>query len=214
MQRRFRGCVPGGPPLPEFLPAIGPRRARVALFTGCVADAIFRQTHWATARVLQHNGCDVVTPRDQVCCGAIHYHSGADAPAMQMAQAKNAAAFDAAGVDAVIVNVAGCGSMLKDYGHIAHEARHDGKNGMKAESLKSLALAKMKDVSEFLAELGTDSHRRRNQTAGRLPGRLPSRARAAEFASSRASFWRTCRGSKSSPSPNRKSAAGPREAII
>ncbi len=57
------------PQLPEFLPAIGPRRARVALFTGCVADAMFRSTHWATARVLQQNGCDVVIPRDQACCG-------------------------------------------------------------------------------------------------------------------------------------------------
>src|SRR5262249_43017125 len=120
MQRFLPRLVPGGAALPEFLPAIGPKRARVALFTGCVADAVFRHTHWATARVLQQNGCDVVVPRNQVCCGAIHYHSGADAPAMTSAQ-QNAAVFDAAGVDAVIANVAGCGSMLKDYGHIAHE---------------------------------------------------------------------------------------------
>ncbi len=150
MQRFLPRLVPGGPPLPEFLPAIGPRRARVALFTGCVADAVFRHAHWATARVLQHNGCDVVVPRNQVCCGAIHYHSGADAPAMQMAQA-NAATFDAAGVDAVIVNVAGCGAMLKDYGHIAHEL--EPQNAALGDSLSRCA-AKMKDVSEFLAELG------------------------------------------------------------
>ena len=62
--------------LPEFLPAEGKRRARVALFTGCVADAMFRHTHWATARVLQKNGCDVFIPRSQVCCGAIHFHAG------------------------------------------------------------------------------------------------------------------------------------------
>lgn len=150
MQRFLPRLVPGGPALPEFLPAIGPRRARVALFTGCVADAVFRHAHWATARVLQQNGCDVVVPRQQVCCGAIHYHSGAAAPAMELAQT-NSAAFDSAGVDAVIVNVAGCGSMLKDYGHIAHEL--EPANAGLHDSLERCA-AKMKDVSEFLADLG------------------------------------------------------------
>ena len=140
----------GGPRLPEFLPAIGPRRARVALFTGCVADAVFRHTHWATARVLQQNGCDVVVPRQQVCCGAIHYHSGADRPAIELART-NAATFDAADVDAVIVNVAGCGSMLKDYGHIAHEL--EPQNTDLHQRLEGCA-AKMRDVSEFLCELG------------------------------------------------------------
>ena len=65
------------PALPSFLPAIGKRRARVALFTGCVADVMFRHTHWATARVLQENGCDVIVPANQNCCGAIHFHAGA-----------------------------------------------------------------------------------------------------------------------------------------
>lgn len=65
-----------GPKLPKFLPAIGRRRARVAFFVGCVADAMFRHTHWATLRVLQHNGCDVLVPAGQGCCGAIHFHAG------------------------------------------------------------------------------------------------------------------------------------------
>jgi len=150
MQSFLPKLQPGGSRLPDFLPAIGPKRARVALFTGCVADAVFRHTHWATARVLQQNGCEVVVPRQQVCCGAIHYHSGADLPAMELAKT-NAAAFDAAGVDAVIVNVAGCGSMLKDYGHIAHEL--EPQNAALHESLARCA-SKMRDVSEFLAELG------------------------------------------------------------
>jgi glycolate oxidase iron-sulfur subunit len=150
MQRFLPRLVAGGPPLPEFLPAAGPKRARVALFTGCVADAVFRHVHWATARVLQHNGCDVVIPRQQACCGAIHYHSGADAPALDLART-NAAAFDAAEVDAVIVNVAGCGSMLKDYGHIAREL--EPQNTALHETLSQCA-SRMKDVSEFLAELG------------------------------------------------------------
>jgi glycolate oxidase iron-sulfur subunit len=138
------------PPLPELLAPVGKRRARVALFTGCVADAMFGATNWATARVLQFNGCEVVVPRQQVCCGAIHYHSGAGTPALQLAQA-NAAIFNADEVDAVIINVAGCGSMLKDYGHIAHElaptddACHD--------QLQKFA-HKVRDVSEFLMALG------------------------------------------------------------
>ena len=69
--------------------AAGDRQAprRVALFTGCVADVMFRHTHWATARVLQQNGCDVVVPPDQVCCGAIHFHAGSSEPARELADA-------------------------------------------------------------------------------------------------------------------------------
>jgi glycolate oxidase iron-sulfur subunit len=150
MQRFLPKLQPGGPQLPELLPAVGTRRARVALFIGCVADAAFRHVHWATARVLQQNGCEVVVPRNQACCGAIHYHSGADTPALDLAQ-KNASAFNDAGVDAVIVNVAGCGSMLKDYGHIAHEL--DPQNKLLLEDLERCS-AKVRDVSEFLADLG------------------------------------------------------------
>jgi glycolate oxidase iron-sulfur subunit len=165
---------PSAPTMPEFLPAIGARRARVGLFAGCVAQAMFPQTNWATARVLQANGCDVVVPRSQGCCGAIHYHSGAAGPALEFA-ARNAAAFDVAKLDAVIVNVAGCGSMLKDYGHIAEEASRSSGGGVSAKNVigenttggqaasatrtdRVAALAgfasKVRDVSEFLAELG------------------------------------------------------------
>ena len=120
MQDLLPTLQPRGPAIPEFLPAFGPRRARVGLFTGCVADAMFHHVNWATARVLQRNGCDVYTPQTQACCGAIHYHSGASEPAIDLAQT-NAKAFATNDLDAVIVNVAGCGSMLKDYGHVAHE---------------------------------------------------------------------------------------------
>jgi glycolate oxidase iron-sulfur subunit len=122
--------------------AHGPRRARVALFLGCVADAMFPETNAATARVLQQNGCDVVVPPRQVCCGAIHYHSGSESPALELANA-NIRAVDSIGpVDAVIVNAAGCGAMLKDYSHL-----------LKTESARAFA-AKVKDVSEFLVSLG------------------------------------------------------------
>lgn len=136
--------------LPEVLPAKGPKRARVGLFTGCVAEAMFGETNRATARVLQENGCEVVIPRQQGCCGAIHYHSGADAPAMQLAR-QNAEAFAAADIDAVIINVAGCGSMLKDYGHIAEET--EPKNHELHEFLSKFA-GKVMDISEFLTQLG------------------------------------------------------------
>ena len=131
-------------PLPAFLPAKGRRRARVALFTGCVADVMFRSTNWATARVLQENGCDVVVPQTQACCGAIHLHAGASEPARQLADA-NVDAFKVDDVDAVLINVAGCGSMLKDYGHHWHDDRADERQRF---------AAKVRDISEFLDELG------------------------------------------------------------
>lgn len=131
-------------PLPEFFPAIGRRRARVALFTGCVADVMFRSTHWATARVLQQNGCDVVVPQSQVCCGAIHYHAGSSEPARDLAD-QNVRALAADGVDAVIVNVAGCGSMLKDYGHHWDDA---------GQPTREALAHKIRDINEFLDELG------------------------------------------------------------
>ena len=168
--------------LPEVLPAFGRKRARVALFTGCVAEAMFADTNRATARVLQHNGCEVVVPRSQVCCGAIHYHSGAGGPALQFAET-NFAAFNPDDVDAIIINVAGCGSMLKDYGHIAEElvplegvgcpefnfpphaqersstpegklnSGHPTPAPIRQERLAKFA-GKVKDVSEFLMQLG------------------------------------------------------------
>lgn len=150
MQRLLPPLTRREPELPEFLPAIGPRRARVALFTGCVADAIFHHVNWATARVLQQNGCDVVIPKSQVCCGAIHYHSGAGEPALKMART-NAECFSAADLDGVIVNVAGCGSMLKDYGHLGEElAAGQGE----LRSILERFAGRVFDVSEFLARLG------------------------------------------------------------
>jgi glycolate oxidase iron-sulfur subunit len=132
------------PALPHVLPALGKRRARVALFTGCVADVMFRHTHWATARVLQQNGCDGIGPAAQACCGAIHFHAGSSAPARQLADA-NVRAFLGEGSDAIIVNVAGCGAMLKDYGH------HWRDEGQPA---REQFAARVRDISEFLDELG------------------------------------------------------------
>jgi glycolate oxidase iron-sulfur subunit len=137
--------------LPEVLPAEGKRRARVALFTGCAADAFFPQTNVATARVLQRNGCEVWIPRAQQCCGALHYHAAQEEPARRFAVA-NCAAFGpglaggADRLDAIIVNAAGCGAMLKDYGHLLH--------GTPAAGHGAEFAARVRDVSEFLGALG------------------------------------------------------------
>jgi glycolate oxidase iron-sulfur subunit len=133
-----------GSRLPDVLPPIGPRRARVALFTGCVADALQPGTNRATARVLQQNGCEVMVPRSQVCCGAIHYHSGVEAPALAFAR-KNIEVFRPEDFDAIIVNAAGCGAMMKDYAHILPPA-----DGERAAAF----CAKVNDISEFLVALG------------------------------------------------------------
>jgi glycolate oxidase iron-sulfur subunit len=130
--------------LPDVLPPIGPKRARVALFLGCVSDALFPDTSAATARVLQQNGCEVVVPRGQGCCGAIHYHSGVEGPALDLAR-RNLAAFDPDAFDAVIVNAAGCGAMLKDYAHLLPGADH---------AAAARFASKVKDISEFLVALG------------------------------------------------------------
>jgi glycolate oxidase iron-sulfur subunit len=143
--------------LPEVLPAEGKRRARVALFVGCAADAFFPQTTMATARVLQHNGCEVWVPRTQGCCGALHYHAGLVGPAQEFALA-NCAAFGQASrerqrpedglekVDAIINNAGGCGPVLKEYGHLLE--------GTPAEEMAATFAARVRDISEFLVELG------------------------------------------------------------
>ena len=178
MQSLLPRLKPRPKDLPEVLPAIGTQRARVALFTGCVSEAMFAETNRATARVLQQNGCEVIVPKDQACCGAIHYHSGAGDPALEFAET-NYNAFNPDDVDAIIINVAGCGSMLKDYGHIAEEllegvgdpefnfpSATSTEEGPRSGKLNSGSPTptrierltkfadKVKDVSEFLADLG------------------------------------------------------------
>jgi glycolate oxidase iron-sulfur subunit len=114
------------------------------LFTGCIGDAMFRHVNWATARVLQQNGCDVHVPPTQVCCGAIHFHAGSSEPAREFAD-QNRDAFPIDRYDAIINNIAGCGSMLKDYGHHWHDAK---------QPARSAWSAKVRDVNEFLDHLG------------------------------------------------------------
>jgi glycolate oxidase iron-sulfur subunit len=133
----------------KVFPAEGTRRYRVAVLGGCIANISFARLNEATVRVLQKNGCDVVVPGDQTCCGALHVHSGLRDEARALAR-KNIDAVLDGGFDAVITNAAGCGSTLKEY----HELlEHDSAYAEKAAQFVAL----MKDVTEFLAgiELNT-----------------------------------------------------------
>lgn len=153
--RNMKNMLPALKPhyghLPEVLEPIGKRRARVALFLGCVADSLYPETNFNTARVLQHNGCEVWIPRNQGCCGALHYHA-AEEPQARAFAAKNCDAFGAfdaerfAGLDAIVTNAAGCGYQLKDYGHMMH--------GSPQAEVAARFQSKVRDVSEFLMELG------------------------------------------------------------
>lgn len=140
--------------LPEVSPAIGERRCRVGILAGCVMRVLFHGTNEATVRVLQRNGCEVVAPRAAGCCGALHLHSGYMTDAKQLAR-KFVEAFRSVEMDALVVNSAGCGSTLKEYGELLAD------DPVYAEEARKLA-AKVRDVSEFLAEIGIET------PAGRL----------------------------------------------
>jgi len=133
-------------PSAEMLPAIVARRARVGMLGGCVMSVLFSEIDEATLSVLRRNGCDVVIPKSQVCCGALNVHNGETVAAKQMAR-KNIDAFLALELDAVIVNAAGCGAAMKEYGHLL---RDDPVYAEKADAFSRL----VKDASEFLVEIG------------------------------------------------------------
>lgn len=132
--------------LAAFYPAQTPSsRLRVAMIAGCVQRVFFPNVNEATIRVLTAEGCDVVVPQSQGCCGALSLHSGRVDEAKGMA-AQIIAAFENEQVDAIIINAAGCGSTLKEYGHLfaEDEAMRDRANAF---------VAKVRDINEFLAQL-------------------------------------------------------------
>jgi glycolate oxidase iron-sulfur subunit len=116
-ERLMPDLAPAKEEIPELVPAPGEKREkrkRVALFTGCIASHLFSGVNAATARVLRRNGYEVVVPREQVCCGALHVHNGLPETGRRLAR-KNVAVFEAAGVDSIVVNAAGCGAALAEY---------------------------------------------------------------------------------------------------
>ena len=138
------------PQIGKVFPARGPRRFRVAFHSGCIANLAFARLQEATVRVLQENGCEVVVPGGQICCGALHVHAGLREFARDLARRNIEAFNDAIGgepLDAILTNAAGCGSTLKEYGLLLENDP--------AWSAKASAFAgKMRDVIEFLAEVG------------------------------------------------------------
>jgi glycolate dehydrogenase iron-sulfur subunit len=151
---RLRQLVTMAPPiklrdafssLPYLTIAKGRRRARVALVAGCVQRAFFPRVNAATIRVLSAEGCEVVVPRGQGCCGALSLHSGRPDEAKNFARAL-IASFERERVDAILINAAGCGSTLKEYGDLLleDEAWRD-----RAQAFA----AKVRDINEYLATL-------------------------------------------------------------
>ncbi|MGA2610385.1 MAG: (Fe-S)-binding protein [Terriglobia bacterium] len=130
--------------LGTVVPAVGTRRYRVAFFAGCIANLSFARLNDATLRVLAKNGCEVVIPAEQGCCGALHVHAGMRDLARELAK-RNIRAFLADGFDAVITNAAGCGSVLKEYPLLFQEDDRDYLEPAQAFS------GKLRDVTEFLA---------------------------------------------------------------
>jgi glycolate oxidase iron-sulfur subunit len=130
---------------PQTFAAMGERRMRVALMTGCAQKALNTDINDATIRLLRRLGCEVVIPRGMGCCGALTHHMGREAEAHGSAAA-NVAAFmaekNAAGLDAVVINTSGCGTTVKDYGHML--------GGEEAATVSALAM----DVSELLVKIG------------------------------------------------------------
>ncbi|MGH3321487.1 MAG: (Fe-S)-binding protein [Streptosporangiaceae bacterium] len=139
------------PRLPERVTARGPRRATVGMLTGCVQGAFFPEVNTATARVLALEGCDVVIPRTQGCCGALSLHAGREQEAAGFAR-RAVETFERAGVDTVIVNAAGCGSAMKEYANLL---RDDPTWGPRADELAG----RVRDLAEFLHELGPAAER-------------------------------------------------------
>jgi glycolate oxidase iron-sulfur subunit len=132
--------------LPERIAARGERRAVVGLLTGCVQGAFFPGVNAATARVLQAEGCDVVVPQGQGCCGALSVHNGREDEGQRFARAV-IDTFERAGVEQVVVNAAGCGSTMKEYAELLSD------DPAYAERARAFA-ERVRDVAEILDELG------------------------------------------------------------
>jgi len=156
LMRRIRAMLalvpprlPPTPPPGRVFTARGPRRGRVALVQGCVAQVLAPRITRAAISLLTRHGIEVVLVRDEQCCGALSYHMGRADDARAAARA-NVAAWcaeaRAGGLDAILVTASGCGTVIKDYGHLL---RHDGECATDAARVAELA----KDITEYVAEL-------------------------------------------------------------
>jgi glycolate oxidase iron-sulfur subunit len=134
---------------PQIFPAIGERRMRVALMSGCAQQVVAPEINEATIRLLTRHGCEVVIAEGSGCCGALVHHLGQEMPALAFAKA-NIDAWESAGpLDAIVINASGCGTTVKDYGFMLREDRAYAE---KAARISALA----RDVSEVAASLGIE----------------------------------------------------------
>jgi glycolate oxidase iron-sulfur subunit len=138
---------------PQVLPALGPRRKRVALLTGCVQPVIAPQIHEATIRLLRRRGCEVVIAEGAGCCGALTHHLGRHDAALAAARANVEAWTRADGegaLDAIVIDTSGCGTTVRNYGHLLRD------DPLYAERAASIS-ARTCDISELLATLALDA---------------------------------------------------------
>src|SRR6266851_5728388 len=143
--------LPATEAVAEVTPAVGEKRRRVGLLLGCVQREFFPHVNAATARVLAAEGCEVVSRAEQSCCGALLVHAGEEDGAMALARLL-INVFERAGVDAIVTNAAGCGSNVKEYGHLL---RDDAQYAARAKEFS----AKCQDISETLAYMGPRAKR-------------------------------------------------------
>ncbi|HSP66653.1 MAG TPA: heterodisulfide reductase-related iron-sulfur binding cluster, partial [Bryobacteraceae bacterium] len=132
--------------------AQGQKRKRVGLVLGCVQREFMPEINAATVRVLSSEGCEVIAPADQPCCGALMVHAGEETPALDLAR-RMIDVFERANVDVIVTNAGGCGSNVREYGY---QLRDDPQYAGRAAAFS----AKCKDAAEFLQELGPRSVRR------------------------------------------------------
>lgn len=137
--------------MPTQIAAKATPRRRVGMLRGCVQQVFFPHVNEATARVLAAEGCEVVVPEDQGCCGALMVHSGLESEAITLAK-RMIAAFEKANIDTIVINSAGCGSTMKEYGHLL---RDDPEWAARAAAFS----AKCKDIAEILCELEPQAER-------------------------------------------------------
>lgn len=135
---------------PAFLPAESTMKKQVAFFTGCLMDTMFLETNNATMKLLQLAGCDIVIPKTQSCCGALHGHAGEKSGAKELAK-RNIKAFEDLNIDYIITNAGGCGAYLVDYDYLLKD------DPQWAERAKQF-VSKIKDITAILVEL--DFHKR------------------------------------------------------
>ncbi|MBM4160901.1 MAG: (Fe-S)-binding protein [Ignavibacteria bacterium] len=132
--------------LAEVIHPVGDVHYRVGFLTGCIMDVAFSEVNLDTVRLLLHHGCEVVIPRDQACCGSLQAHNGDMIAARQMAR-HNIQLFDRGDFDYIVMNSAGCGAFMKEYGH---QFADDPELRPRAERISE----KVRDITEFLMETG------------------------------------------------------------